>query len=53
MCACRAVAKERGKGYMELNDSGGLKMVEAGMLKWGSAMLWPLRRARVLISRQP
>ncbi|HXS77258.1 MAG TPA: FlxA-like family protein [Terracidiphilus sp.] len=24
--------KERGKGYMELNDSGGMKMVEAGML---------------------
>jgi hypothetical protein len=27
--------KERGKGYMELNDSGGMKMVEAGMLKSG------------------
>lgn len=24
--------KDRGKGYMELNDSGGSKMVEAGML---------------------
>jgi hypothetical protein len=27
--------KDRGKGYMELNDSGGSKMVEAGMLKAG------------------
>jgi hypothetical protein len=27
--------KSRGKGYMELNDSGGSKMVEAGMLKAG------------------
>ena len=27
--------KERGKGYMELNDSGGSKMVEAGMMKSG------------------
>jgi hypothetical protein len=27
--------KDRGKGYMELNDSVGTKMVEAGMLKSG------------------
>ena len=27
--------KDRGKGYMELNNSGGLKMVEAGMLNEG------------------
>jgi hypothetical protein len=27
--------KDRGKGYMELNDPGGSKMVEAGMLKAG------------------
>jgi hypothetical protein len=27
--------KDRGKGYMELNDSGGSKMVEAGMLNAG------------------
>jgi len=37
--------KERGKGYMELNDSGGMKMVEAGMLnsKVGYVLATPYR----------